>query len=124
MRTIIRGSISVTNLIAYRFLGKLKKLQCIDDDTYNSLYATGTAPGILYGLPKIHKEDFATKFQFCPILVAYNQASNKISKFLLPILSPLTTNQYTVLSSYEFPKKISEIKNSEKYPMASFDIEN
>ena len=107
-----------------RFLAKLKKLQCIDDDTYNNLYATGTAPGILYGLPKIHKQDFATKFQYRPILAAYNQASYKISKFLVPILSPLTTNQYTVSNSFEFSKKISEIKNSEKYHMASFDIEN
>ena len=33
-----------------RFLGNLKKLQYIDDDTYNN-YATGTDPGILYGFP-------------------------------------------------------------------------
>ena len=107
-----------------RFLAKLKKLQCIDDDTYNSLYASGTAPGILYGLPKIHKPDFASKFQYRPILAAYNQASYKISKFLVPILCPLTTNQYTVSNSYEFSKKISQIKDAEKYHMASFDIEN
>ena len=40
--------------------------------------------------------DFSTKFQFRPILAAYNQASYKISKFLVHILSPLTTNQFTV----------------------------
>ena len=53
-----------------RFLQKLKKLGVIPEDTYNSLHVTGSGPGILYGLPKIHKMDFSEKFQYRPILAA------------------------------------------------------
>ena len=38
-----------------RLLTKLKKDSAISDDTYNELHASGSNPGILYGLPKIHK---------------------------------------------------------------------
>ena len=92
-----------------RFLAKLKELQCIDADTYNNLHVTGTATGILYGLPKIHKQDFATKFHYRPILAAFKHASDKTSKFLVPVLSHLTTNQFTVSNSFKLAKKISEI---------------
>ena len=67
----------------------------MDDDSYKNLYAIGTAPGILHGLPKIHKQEFATKFQYRLILSAYNLASYKILKFLVPSLSSLITNQPT-----------------------------
>ena len=39
----------------------------MSDDTYNELFSSGSGPGILYGLPKIHKVDFAHKFQLRPI---------------------------------------------------------
>ena len=107
-----------------RFLSQLKKIKCIDEDTYTRLYCSGSAPGIMYGLPKIHKSDFSTKFQFRPILAAYNQASYKISKFLVPILAPLTTNQFTVSNSSEFSRFVSSYDNANDFYMASFDIES
>ena len=97
-----------------RFLVKLKKLQYIDDETYSNLYATGTAPWIFYGLPKIHKQEFATKVRNRPILAAYNQASYKIWKFIVTFLSLPTANQYPVSNSFEFSKKIFEIKKHRK----------
>ena len=38
-----------------RLLNKLKKDSIITDQLYNSLHVSGSTPGILYGLPKIHK---------------------------------------------------------------------
>ena len=70
------------------------------ENVFRSLLSTGTAPGILYGLPKIHKPDFSTKFQFRPIFAAYNCPSFKIAKYLVPILSPLTTNDFTLENLY------------------------
>ena len=107
-----------------RFLLQLKKAGTIADQTYNKLHATGTGPGILYGKPKIHKSDFSSKFQFRPILAAYNQASYKISKYIVPILSNLTSNQYTVLNSAEFVSKIQNINDAGNFYMASFDIDS
>ena len=51
------------------FLRKLKDLSHISSDVYFKLYCKRSAPGILYGLPKIHKPDFSTKFQFRPYLL-------------------------------------------------------
>ena len=38
-----------------RFLSKLKADNVISDELYNKLAPTGSRPGILYGLPKVHK---------------------------------------------------------------------
>lgn len=56
------------------------------------IYVSGSSPGILYGLPKIHKSDFSEKNQMRPIFAAYNTPSFSLAKFLVPILSPFTTN--------------------------------
>ena len=107
-----------------KFLLSMKKSDCIDEATYKTLHATGTGSGILYGKPKVHKPDFSTQYQFRPILAAYNQASYKIAKFIVPILSCLTNNQYTVKNSTEFTTKIHEIQDPGTLYMASFDVDS
>ena len=107
-----------------RFLSKLKNLGIITEEKYKSLYVTGSGPGILYGLPKIHKPDFCSKFQFRPIFAAYNTPSFKIAKYLVPLLSPLTKNEYTVDNSTQFADEITNIPDADQYFMASFDIES
>ena len=37
------------------FMHKLKNFKLRSDDTYKLLFVTGSGPGVLYGLPKIHK---------------------------------------------------------------------
>ena len=106
------------------FLRKLKSASVITENLYKDLYVSGTGPGVLYGLPKIHKPNFSQCFQFRPIFAAYNTASYKLSKFLVPILSPLTTNSYTVKNSYNFVDEIVKVSNADSLFMASFDVEN
>lgn len=106
------------------FLRKLKNMNILSDNVYRSLYCSGSAPGILYGLPKIHKPDFASKFQFRPIFAAYNCPSFKIAKYLVPILAPLTTNNYTLGNSYSFVKALSSFKFDSQYYMTSCDVIN
>lgn len=57
-------------------------------------------------------------------MAAYNTASFKLSKFLVPILSWLTTNQYTVKNSYELAESLSKIKIPNSYFMCSFDVQS
>ena len=47
-----------------RFLPKIKNPNIFTADVYSKLRATGSSPGILYDLPKNHKLEFSTKFQF------------------------------------------------------------
>ena len=107
-----------------RFLNKLKKSDIITPETYSELYASGSGPGVLYGLPKIHKPDFADRFQYRPILAAFKLASYKICKFLVPILAPLTTNEYTIENSATFAKFVQSVPNANRLFMSSFDVEN
>ena len=59
---------------------------------YNYLYASGTVPGVMYGLPKIHKQGRPLR----PIVSSINSTAYKVAKFLLPIITPFTSNQYTI----------------------------
>lgn len=106
------------------FLRKIKKLELIPQDVINKLFVSGSGPGILYGLPKIHKLDFSSKFQFRPIFAAYNCPSYNLAKFLVPVLNPITSNQFTCLNSYQFVKDISSVERADRYIMASFDVES
>ena len=60
------------------------------------MFVSGSRYGILYGIPKFHKTDFATKSQFWPIFAAYNSVSFQIAKSLVPVLTRVTTNAYAV----------------------------
>ena len=106
------------------FLRKLKNSNKISDEIYKKLYVTGSGPGILYGSPKIHKPNFSQTFPLRPIFAAYNTASYKLSKFIVPILAPFTTGEFTVQNSYKFADEIQRFPNANNYFMTSFDIEN
>jgi hypothetical protein len=106
------------------FFRKIKALKVISDETYKHLFVSGSGPGILYGLPKIHKPSFGVNFPFRPIFAAYNTPSFNLATFLVPILTPFTTNEYTVECSYKFVDRVQSIDSANNYFMASFDIES
>ena len=91
-------------------LTKMKNQKEISEDEYNSMRASGTQPGILYGLPKIHK--IGTPLR--PILSypAIGTAGYNIAKFFVPILAPFTSNEYTIKDSFSFVEEILAIPNA------------
>jgi len=101
-----------------RNLRKIKNK--LTDVTYNFLFASGSMPGRLYGLPKIHKLGCPIR----PILSAIGTFNYNLAKFFVPILSNLTTNQFTIKNSYSFVKEILDINISGTVFMASFDIKS
>ena len=103
-----------------RLLSKLKKGKEIRDWEFIEMNATDPLPGILYGLPKIHKNGSPLR----PILSAIGTAGYKLAKFFVPLLAPFTTNQYSVRDSFSFVEEILSFKNSNTYIMASFDIKS
>ena len=103
-----------------RLLSKLKKGKEICDCEFSEMYATGTLPGILYGLPKIHKNCTPLR----PILSAIGNAGHKLAKFFAPLLVPFTTNQYSVRDSFSFVEEILSLKIRNSYIMASYDIKS
>ena len=60
--------------------------------------------------------------QFRPILSAISTTVYKLAKYLVPILSPLTVNDYTVKYSFTFAKRV--INFDHNLFMASLDVES
>ena len=102
-----------------RFLrDTLQKQKSITDEVYRDLFTSGSTPGILYGLPKVHKDNCPAR----PILSAIGTYNYKLAKFIVPVLQPFTAGQYTVKDSFSFVSEITAFQKDRDLVMASFDV--
>ena len=87
-----------------RLLRSLEDQGEISEKERNNLYPSGSKPGVLYGLPKIHKalEDGIPSFH--PILIAIGTPTNNLGKFCDQQLKPLTSNDYAIKGLFSFTK--------------------
>ena len=107
------------------FIRKIQGIADIPENTLKYLSASGSSPGILYGLPKIHKHDFKDKFQFRPIFAAYNNPCYKLAKFIVSVITPFINNEFTVLNSTAIVSELQHLDSpNENLFMTSYDIEN
>ena len=74
--------------------------------------------GVLYGLPKIHKQNCPIR----PIVSAVGCFNHKVARFLVDVLSPLITNQYTIKDSFSFVDELRELSCGKDVFMCSFDV--
>ena len=100
----------------------LKDKEIIDKATYKNIKPVGSKPGVLYGLGKVHKEAKNGLPPFRPILSAIGTPTYKLAKYLLPFLTPLTQNEYTVTDSFHFAEEIC--KQDPNLYMASLDVDS
>jgi len=100
-----------------RFVDNLLKCGVISDEEKSRLRVSGSKPGIMYGLPKIHKRGVPLR----PILSTIGTCNYDMSKFLVSLLSPICDSEYSVKDSFSFAREISQFSNS-NYVMASFDV--
>ena len=82
---------------------------------------SGSQPGILFRQAEVHKPTKDTCPSFRPILLAIGIPIYDLAKFLLPILKPLSENEYTVHDSFPFTSKVSKFNSSNV--MNSLDFE-
>ena len=92
----------------------------IGDNIYNELHASGSRPGFLYGLPKIHKPGNPIR----PIISTIGTFTYNLAKFLVPLIDPLTKNEYTIDNSTNFVNELKNLRIPPSAVMASFDIES
>ena len=76
----------------------------------------------MYGLAKVHKIVTYGLPLFRLILSATSISAYKLEKFLVPMLEPLTADEYTIKDSSTFVEELQSFNS--KLAMASFDIES
>ena len=105
-----------------RFLKCLEDQGEISEKEKKDLYPSGSQPGVLYGLAKIHKalEDGIPSFR--PILSAIGTPAYKLAKLCDQLLKSLTNNEYSIKDSFSFAKEVLELDAS--LFMASFDMKS
>ena len=84
----------------------LKNEEKISEKEFDSIYPVGTTTKILYGNPPVQKTVINNTTKFRPILSAINTPTYLSPKYLNPILSPLTTNEFTVKNTFDFAKEV------------------
>ena len=105
----------------HNYLLKLNKDDEIDDETYKRVYPCGSRAGVMYGLPKIHKEGVPVR----PIISACGTYNFRLAKYLDQILKPLIpTNNYIIKDTFDFVNKVSKLPNTPNQRMVSFDVES
>ena len=100
----------------------LKNKKGITEVDYNHLYPCGACSGILYGMAKVHKPVINRCPSLRPIPSAINTPSYKLAKFLVPLLTALTPNDFNIKDSFSFAEEVSFF-NCAHY-MTSLDIES
>ena len=103
-------------------LKELKASETIPENDYKKLKLRGSSFGVLYGLCKTHKKVLDKCLPFRPILSGIKTLSYNLAKFLIPLIEPITKNNFTVKNSFEFSKEIC--KQNSEYFMASLDVES
>ena len=99
----------------------LNKKEEITEADYNHLYLCDSCPGILYGMAKVHKPVTDRCPSFRPTLSAINTPSYKLVKFFVPLVTPLTSNNYTIKDTFSFAEEVFSFDCA--HYMANFDID-
>ena len=98
-------------------LKELLNKNIINIRQYTAVRPSGSRPCLLYGLPKIHKVGTPLR----PILSASGSAVHGLAQIMVPILAPITTNQYTVSNSLVFAEEMANL-DKEGLTFASYDV--
>ena len=105
-----------------RFSGKLKQKNFFNEDEYDKLDFSGSAPARIYGTPKMHRFPSSDSFPTLrPTVSSTGTFKYNLARFLSDLLSPLVTNDYSCKDTFSF---VSEIKdaNLSKHFFVSYNV--
>ena len=86
-----------------RFLCKLKQKNFFNENEYDKLYPSGSAPAYIYGTPKMHKFSSSDSFPKLRLIVSSIGTFNyNLACFLCVLLSPLVPNDYSCKDTFFF----------------------
>ena len=90
----------------------------IPEEDWKSLKQPGSQPGKLYGLCKVHKDNFPMR----PIVSMINTPEYNLSKYLDTFIKPNIPERYMLKSTNEFLSKIKAYPLSGGEQMVSYDV--
>ena len=90
----------------------------IEKINFKTLVPSGSLPGKLYGLCKVHKEGFPLR----PVISMIGSAEYMLAKYLDKLIQPHIPNTYMVNSTSAFLDKINEVTPSDSDVLVSFDV--
>ena len=104
------------------FYVKLKQKNFFNENEYDKLYPSGSAPARIYGTPKIHKFSPSDSFpKLCPIVSCIGTFNYNLACFLCDLLSPLVPNDYSCKDTFSFVSQIKNANLSKKF-LVSYDV--
>ena len=104
-----------------RFLRKLKK-KIFNENEYDKLYPSGSAPARIYGIPKMYKFSSSDSFPKLRLIVSSIGTFNyNLVRFLCDLRSPLVTNDYSCKDTFSFVSQIKNVNLSKKF-LVSYDV--
>ena len=92
----------------------------VDKTTYKRLLPSGSVPGKLYGLAKVHKVDCPLR----PVNCMIGTPEYKMAKFVDDVIKPHVPNEYTVNSTDQFIEKLRNLSCTETDICVSFDVKS
>ena len=87
-------------------------------NVYEDLYPTGSQPGKLYGMCKVHKPGYPLR----PVISMINTAEYKLAKWLDNFIKPNIPKQYSVSSTGEFLNGLNDSIFESTDRIVSFDV--
>ena len=105
-----------------RFLRKLKEKNFFNDNEYDKLYPSGSAPARICGTPKMHKFSSSDSFpKLRPIVSSIGTFNYNLARFFCNLLSPLVPNDYSGKDTFTFVSQIKAASLSKKI-LVSYDV--
>ena len=109
---IVKNESSIQNFL------RLKVKPFVDHVRYVNLCPTGSQPGKLYGMCKVHKEGYPVR----PVISMLSTAEYNIAKWLDNYIKPNIPNTYSIASTNEFLEGLKNVIFDPKDQIVSFDV--
>ena len=90
----------------------------ISTDLYKSICPSGSQPGAIYGMAKIHKPNTPLR----PVISMLNTSQYALAKYLDSIIKPCLPSKYMLSSTADFLSRISGTELPTNYALVSFDV--
>ena len=109
----IHPIIQKKNSIAYYVKRYLRKV-----DGYTTLIPSGSKPGKLYGLAKVHKDNTPLR----PVVSMVGTPEYKLAKYLDDLIKPHISYTYLLKSTDDFVERLKQFPCNNSNHIVSFDV--